>query len=170
MKIKSVPAVLLIVILALQSGGMLLLLKLKQELIRFEMSSIIEMDAEQLEILTLSKEEFETCRLGRREIVYQNKLYDIVSWSASDGEVSVVAYNDSNEKNILEHIKEVASNTGNHTHGLRNIKIVLFNFVQPEFAGLFHDNSFIKVYFSNPRNDIPASGLKIPSPPPKVFC
>ena len=166
MKTGSVWAILLIVILALQSGGMLFLLKIQQEFQRFEMSRLESFD---FDLLTLSHDEFEACRTGRRELIYQNRLYDIYFMTKSENNITVLAVNDSGEERIIEQMRDVAASGYDHSHNHRTFKLILFNFLQPEITGLIQQTFNVELQYPISTADLQLALLDIPSPPPKTF-
>jgi hypothetical protein len=95
----------LLFILLLQAGGLLVVFRLQQNIIRHRMARIIESEPSNTESLTISLEEYKDCRVDRREICYKGHLYDIVSLQYTQNGVELKVIPDTREEAIAGKVR-----------------------------------------------------------------
>lgn len=91
----------LTILILLQSGGILLVCRLEQGLIKFSDKG----NGKKIEYIVLSKKEYNKPRPDENEIVYNNTLYDITGIIESGNEITLSVINDDEEAEVIDMIK-----------------------------------------------------------------
>ncbi len=99
---KKLASILFIGIILLQSGGIIWWLKAQQWGIQFQISQQLHKQDLPQETILLNPSAFAGLHFKEaNEIIYEGKLYDIISTSVEDGKIKLLVYNDIHEENVL---------------------------------------------------------------------
>lgn len=90
----------------MQTGGLLMLYHLQKCWIQFETQEAIREGSLELEALSLSFNEFQKAKIDDGEMLLNGKMYDIKSVTIEGEAVTLLAFNDTKEENVLEKIKQ----------------------------------------------------------------
>jgi hypothetical protein len=109
--LKKPVYILLLIILFIQAGGLLFVLKVEQSIIQFKMSERLENSNSVFEKFTLSKSDYENSLINSDEILLNGNMYDIKSAELKGDSVELQALCDLEEEDILEDIKNLIKST-----------------------------------------------------------
>ena len=118
----------------MQAGGLMLFLRVQQYAVKMKMAQMIESEEASFEYLALSLDEFEKCRIDRKEILYRGNMYDIKSKEIIGDSIHLTVINDIREKEVIARIKSLAAQNNPQTRDLpaRVIKLFTITFLVPE--------------------------------------
>jgi hypothetical protein len=102
----------------MQSGGLLLVYKMKQLKVQFEMLKVLKENEEGYSKLTLTLAEYDQSRVKSHEISWQGRMYDVKSAVIKGNSVDLLVMHDEKEENILKKIKLLAGKTGSQNREL----------------------------------------------------
>lgn len=119
------------IILLLQSGGMLIIFNIEQAYVHTKMTEKLKDSKTSFEKIRITNEDYKKSRINRNEIFYKGKMYDIKS-SAEDGEmIELLVIHDNEEDNILHKIKKIFTGSSqpenkisNHIHHLISLSYI----------------------------------------------
>ena len=111
---KKLAYIAISLILVLQIGGMVLILKLQQCMVQLEMKAALSNDATRYQTISLSLTDFKQ-KINENEILIDGKLYDVSSYSIKGNTIQLLVMSDEKEENILEKIKEFTTGTTKHS-------------------------------------------------------
>lgn len=166
---KKIGYILLISILFLQLGGLLLLYKVQQYKIQYEMKEALYEDGAELQKLILSIAEFEKSKIDKHEIYYKGKMYDFKSAIIKNNTVELLVINDAKEEILYDLIRDLFTGTDKQKNKLPNqlSKLLTLTYLSSDkYIRLFppiHKNIF-SVFTEN----IISADKKVSSPPPDV--
>jgi hypothetical protein len=159
-----------IILLFLQSGGMLMFYKMEQQIQQYRMERILENEKTHLQNFTLSMNEFLSSRLSGKEILIKGRMYDLKSYSFHGNTVKIVAMHDKAEERILSAIKIALKTENHHDSGMlvRIVKLISLDYTFPSalrMTFLYHDlQKLLPVYCEIIDSRIP----DILTPPPRI--
>lgn len=169
---KSCIAVLLLVLVILQSGGMLTCYSVQQEMIREEMREEMKRAETELETIVLSPEEFQKSRLDAHEISVDGKMYDVQSVEVKNGMMVIRALNDRKEESLIGAIKKLIHHSRDHKgrigSGLTQLSFLTYLAADQMFLHPHSRAVLIKLCIGNEAE--PEAPLKDdPGPPPELI-
>ncbi len=130
------------------------------------------MHSDQLEYqkISLSISEYSKCKLNKREMNYQGKLYDIKSVEIHADQVDVLVVHDKEEEGIKERIEILFQKKGAQEKGFLTVleKLSTLNYTCPGSYFTLTPR-MIRKYFTNSSEGILTSEKEITTPPPKVI-
>jgi hypothetical protein len=168
--LKKIANITLIFILLGQSGGLMLLYKMQQWVVQFEMQKTMENNETEFQKLTLTISDFEKSKINEHEISYKGKMYDFKSAVFTGDSVELLVINDTEEEGILGEIEKFTENINKQNSEFPNhlIKLLSLVYVCPEPGNKFffecsNENTFVPFgeEFSSPV-------IERASPPPKL--
>lgn len=167
---KKVGYIALISILILQSGGLWVYFKCKQFEIQYRMFTSMHSDQLEYQKISLSISEYSKCKLNKREMNYQGKLYDIKSVEIHADQVDVLVVHDKEEEGIKERIEILFQKKGTQEKGFLTVleKLSTLNYTCPETYFVLKPDR-VKKNFINCSEGILTSEKEITTPPPKVI-
>lgn len=168
--LKKAGYILFLIILILQSGGMLLICNVQQCRIQFQMAEKLKSDKSSFELITLTVNEYQKSRINSKEIRHSGKMYDVKSLTVQDGVVSLIVMNDNEEATILQTITNLVSHTNFPNSPLPNQLHQLISLVYiPVFSEhLLFTPSLCVNTFHPSKLKIASNDPEILSPPPKL--
>ena len=105
----------LLFIILLQSGGLLFFYETKQFYIQYKVQKQLGEQVNKLHKITLTLSEFQKAKINDHEFSYNGYIYDIKSITFSNGLAELLAFQDSEETNIIDLINKTAC-TNNRNH------------------------------------------------------
>jgi hypothetical protein len=108
---KRTLYILLLILLFLQSGGILLICHLQQEYTKYQMMEKMERSETLFEKMTLTKEEFKKYRINDDELSINGIMYDIKSSVIHNNSIELLVINDEEEAKIQQKINAIAKTT-----------------------------------------------------------
>ncbi len=100
--VKKTVVLLFLLLVLLQSGGMICLLKIHQYCIQYEMAAQLYSKELPNETIELSLTEYSNAAEGNgTEINWKGKLYDVISIKYKLGKLILLAHNDTREENVI---------------------------------------------------------------------
>ena len=157
-------------ILLLQSGGLLLLYKIQQCKVRYEMQQTMKKEETVFLKLTIAISEFEKIKINPHEISFQGKMYDITSKVISGKVVELLVIRDTKEETIFKKIKWLTENTDKQNNELPNqlVKFLTLAYICPSV-----DNKMVFLYSRKNKflplfEKITSFTSEILSPPPEL--
>jgi hypothetical protein len=161
--------ILLLIILVMQAGGLLLVYRINQQVIKQRMARIIEKEEIEAESLTLSLEDFRHCRLNRKEILWNGNMYDIKSCVVSGDSITLMVINDTREKEIAGKIKLLAGQSDPKKKDLpgKIIKLYTLSYIAQQVVDQIYYKPCIADIIYNFTNHYESFSGDILCPPPK---
>ena len=131
---KKLVYILLLAVLLLQSGGLVVLYRIRQMSIKYTMMQELKQEEKNLEKLVLTLSDFEKCRINGHEIRYHGNMYDIKSSHITGENITLTVINDKKEAKILKKLKHLAENDHESSNRLPDklIKFMSLTYVFPE--------------------------------------
>jgi hypothetical protein len=160
---------LLFTILLLQTGGILLIYKLKQSYVQYQMSLSLKSNETTFEKIIITTGDYKKSRIKSNEISYKGKMYDVKSINIFYDKVELLVINDRDEENILEAINNFVSKTNRPDIELSNQLKILFslNYLSPDTEHIFFIPSFCIHIFHQPNLNIAFTDSDVYTPPPR---
>jgi hypothetical protein len=160
---------LLLGILLLQTGGMLLIYKIQQFYVQYEMRMAVNDNETSFEKLVLSKQEYHQSRLNSREIFYKGNMYDVKSLNIKGDVVELLVINDIKEKFLLGEIKDFLRKSNQSKKELPDQlqKFLSINYITADKERSIYIPSFSFNIFHYPDRNLYSDKTDTPSPPPK---
>ncbi|NVO18120.1 MAG: hypothetical protein HXX13_00375 [Bacteroidetes bacterium] len=97
---KKFLCLFLVILLFLQSGGLLIFFRVEIAIQQHRMKEVLEKDCSGLEHISLSVNEFNLSRTSNNEILLDSKRFDIKSWHISGNRVNIEVLHDSTEESL----------------------------------------------------------------------
>lgn len=159
----------LLAILILQAGGMLLIYKIQQFYVQYEMRLAVNDSKVSFEKLILSRDEYHKSRLNSREISYKGNMYDVKSVNITGDIAELLVINDVKEKILLREIKAFLHKSNESKKELPDQlqKFLSLNYLFADKENTIYVPSLISNIFHHPSRYILPDYTDIPSPPPK---
>jgi hypothetical protein len=132
----------LLFFLLLQAGGLLVVFRLQQQIIRNRMARMIESEPSNTESLTISLEEYEASRVDRREILYKGHLFDIVSIQYTQNGVELKVIPDYREEAVAGKVRILEEQEKNRQKQDLPEQVLKF-YSQVYLSPVTHDNPLI---------------------------
>lgn len=167
---KKISRVLLLII-CLQSGGLLTLYAMQQYFIQqYMLRELSDPDAKP-EILVLSKDDFDKSRIKRHEVMWEGKMYDINSLKMRGDTVELMVIHDEEEESVLKEIRNLLRHAqgheGNSLQLFGKLSSVIYQgsvYILPgPFTATIHETLFV-IYDGQP-----FSGYAVVAPLPPEF-
>lgn len=160
----------LLAVLFLQAGGMLLIYKIQQFYVQYEMRLVVNDSNNSFEKLNLNLDEYRKSHLNSREILYKGNMYDVKSVNITADNVELLVINDVKEKILLDEIKDFLHKSNQSKKELPDQlqNFLSVNYIASEEGRLIYIPSFDSYIFLHSDPDIYSDPSDIPSPPPKV--
>ena len=153
----------------MQSGGLLLFYHLHQYVIRMEMHELIKDDHTAFEKLFISLSEFQKSKINDSEIFLDGKMYDIKSVSIVGNKVSLLAINDTEEKNIIDKIKKLIMNEGSKEDiPYPVVKFLYLSYIPPVHNHSLFIEGISNIDFASFCVAIVSRATAVFSPPPEI--
>lgn len=105
--LKRYSIIFLLILVFFQSGGLMLLFSVQQEMIREEMREEILRAESGSELLVLSVEEYMSAKVDSREIRWEGQMYDVVSVKKEEANVILKVLRDHKEETLLRSLKKI---------------------------------------------------------------
>jgi hypothetical protein len=162
---------LLLAILLLQTGGMLLIYKIQQFHVQYEMQLVVNDSETSFEKLILSRDEYQKCRLNSREISFKGNMYDVKSVNINGDIAELLVINDIKEKFLLEEIKDFLHKSNQSKKEIPDQlqKFLSINYISVDEGRIIYIPSFSSGIFHYLNQEILPDHSEIFFPPPK-FC
>jgi hypothetical protein len=170
MYLKKIVYILLLVVMLLQAGGMLLMYRIQQFKIQYEMKLVINDSETSFERLILSVSEYRKSQLNSREISYQGNMYDVKSVTITGDVAELLVINDIKEKFLLKEIKDFLRKSNESKKELPDKlqKFLSINYISVDEGRIIYIPSFCFNIFHYSDFDINTNISDTPSPPPKL--
>jgi hypothetical protein len=161
---------LLLAILLLQTGGMLMVYKIRQFYIQYEMRLLVKNSDTSFERLVLPLADYQKSRINSREISFGGNMYDVKSVKISGNTAELLVINDKKEKILLKDIKDFLNKSSQQKKELPDQlqKFLSLNYLSGEKEHVIFIPSFYTCIFYHQNRNIYSDHQDIPSPPPKL--
>jgi hypothetical protein len=168
--LKKTGYILLLAILLLQTGGMLLVYKIQQFYVQYEMSLIVKDSNTSFEKLILSADEYQKSRVNSREILFKGNMYDVKSVKITGNTAELLVINDKKEKKLVKNIKDFLYKTNQQKKELPEQlqKFLSLNYLPADKELTDIVTILSSIIFYSPDGNILFHLSDIPSPPPKL--
>ena len=131
---KKLSYIALLLILLLQTGGMVLIFKVQQCIAHFEMKHAISNNATSSQTFSLSLSDFKN-KINENEFLIDGKLYDVISFSITGNNVQLVVINDKKEEDILEKIKGFTAGISKHSKlPTQLVQLLALTYILPNYS------------------------------------
>ncbi|GEM_PF-2411329 len=168
--VKKIGSFLLLIIIFLQAGGILLVLKLRQSYVHFSMQHILMSEKSHIREITLTLDDYNNGHIGSGELLYKGNLFDIKSVKIVNGKVELLALFDSKEETILGKIRDFIDGTiqknKDHPDLLKLIYALQYLYPAGEHAIFIHSLSISKLQSHN--YNLNSESQDVSVPPPKT--
>ena len=170
LRVKKISVILFLIILLMQTGGILLFYKAQQAIVQKEMERDIDEIGTSSQKLSLTTKEYAVNKINDHEISISGKLYDIKSVKTLNGKIELVVINDTREEKILEDIKKLAETCNRHNKNLPNhcFNLLTLFYIFTETADTSHELLCLTTAFQNYSDVVISHQPGIQSPPPKL--
>lgn len=160
----------LLAILLLQTGGMLLVYKIQQFYVQYEMRLLVNDSSTSFEKLILSTDEYHKSRVNSREILFKGNMYDVKSVKITGNSAELLVINDKKEKTLVKNIKDFLYKTNQQKKELPEQlqKFLSLNYLPADKELTDIVTTLSSIIFYSPDGNILSDLLDIPSPPPKL--
>ena len=167
---KKTGYLFLLIILLLQTGGILLIFQVQQGYVQYQMSEKLKNDKLPFKKIILSLHEYEQCRVSSNEIAVDGKMYDFKSATFSDNSVELLAVHDAEEEGILEKINCILKTTGspNTNFPLQLHQLLTLVYLTPFSEPKLFAPSFDFGFLHSSQANIVSNDPDILSPPPQA--
>jgi hypothetical protein len=161
---------LLLAILLLQTGGMLLVYKIQQFYVQYEMRLLVNDSHTSFEKLLLSTADYQKSRINSHEISFQGNMYDVKSVKITGDIAELLVINDKKEKSLVKNIQDFLTKTNQQK---KELPEQLQKFLSLNYLPADQDLTIvIPILSSNifhaPKGNIFSDLSETPSPPPKL--
>ena len=149
---------------------MLIVYKIRQNYIKYEISQILKDKNASYEKLTLTLAQYQKSQINSKEIYFKGNMYDVKSVDISGDIVVLLVLNDKKENNLLEEVRDFSKKTNPQNRALpyQIISLLSLNYVHQE-ANRFCFIPCIIISSNQLQNaDILSNCLDTPYPPPKL--
>lgn len=165
---KKIVTILIVIILVLQTGGVILVLQCQQLLNSINISKLLEEDNANFCEINISKTDFEKSKINEDEFYYKNDLYDIKSIINKGGDYKIIAIKDGEETNILERFKKIFVENKNQKNKTSDslLKILSFVFVLPKSNAVVIYKIAIENIYNTTTEKPVNKELSVATPPP----
>lgn len=166
---KKVLALALLSIVLLQSGGLLFLQQMNQELHKSKMQLVLENSSSGFEKMTLNLATYNACKLDEKEILYKGNMYDVKSIHKSGNTVELIVIKDSKENELKDKIKETSQllNESDKNSDPRLIDLFELVYLCPQTILVTPGIQIKSLAFLPFKQNIHLPVGEIPSPPPR---
>ena len=160
----------LLAILLLQTGGMLLVHKIQQFYVQYEMRLVVNDNETSFEKLILSIDDYHRSRINSHEISHKGNMYDVKSVNITGYIVELLVINDIKEKILLKNIKDFLRNSNRQKKELPDQlqKFLSINYISSDKERIIYIPSLSFNIFHYPDWNLISDPSDIPSPPPKL--
>jgi hypothetical protein len=165
--LKKVLIIFLAILLLLQSGGLFHTLKINQILIKLAQNTILKYAAQDSETLTLSIDEYLRCKINNNEILYNEKMFDIVSKDVVKNNVILKVVQDDFEIEISNFIKKFVSKEKRNDDNIALSYLLHLIYIPTSFIFKFQSDILAKSAKGYIVKNLSDLMLKIELPPPK---
>ena len=118
----------------MQTGGMVLIFKVQQSIVQFEMKHPLSNLSKSFQTFSLSLGDFKH-KINGNEILIEGKLYDIISFTITGNNVQLVVINDKKEEDILEKIKGLTAGISKHSKiPTKLVQLLTLNYILPNYS------------------------------------
>lgn len=166
---KKTISIFLLVILLIQTGGLLVIFKIEQSYIKGKMHVALNNSKTRFRKITLSLSDYQKNNINTEEIIVDGKMYDIKSITITDNKVELLVIHDIDEENIIEKITRTANQDkatkGNLVCKLR--KFVSLNYLstnQPATPQIVKSSN--NIFYCN-HSKLVSTVADISNPPPQ---
>jgi len=149
---------------------MLLIYKVQQFSVQYEMRLALNESAISFEKLILNIDEYRKSRLNSREISYKGNMYDVKSVNITGDSVELLVINDLKEKILLQEIKAFLQKSNQSKKELPDQlqKFLSINYIAADEGRMIYLPSSSSNIFQQPDSNLSSNFLDKPSPPPKL--
>jgi hypothetical protein len=149
---------------------MLLIYKIRQFHVQYEMRLVLNNSATSPEKLILSRDEYYKSRINSNEILFRGNMYDVKSVNISGDMAELLVINDTKEKDLVKNIKDFLNKTNQQKKELPDQlqKFLSLNYLSADKDCIIHFPSFSFNIVHYPYLDFNAITSDTPSPPPKL--
>jgi hypothetical protein len=160
----------LLLILLLQAGGMLLIYKVQQFTIQYEMRLALNSDESSFEKLILNIAEYRKSRVNSTEIYLNGNLYDVKSVIITGDTAELIVINDLKEKILLDSLKDFLKKSNQSKKELPDQlqKLLAINYIATDPGRIIFIPSHCFNIIYHAELAIYSEPSDIPSPPPKL--
>jgi hypothetical protein len=170
-KLNKAISISLLLILLLQTGGMLMVYKIQQFSVQYKMSRAMNNNEASFEKLIFNLDEYYKCRLNSREISYNGDLYDVKSVKFCGAIAELLVLKDERETALLEEIKAFLHKSNQSKKELPDHlqKLLSINYIAADEGRLIYIPSLDYNIFYQPESNLVSDFIDNPSPPPKFY-
>lgn len=171
MGIKKTGCIFLVLLLFLQSGGLLFILNVQQAFLFYEMHEKLNNPETVFEKITLTQKEYEDSKINAVEILHKGSMYDVKSTAIKGNMVELLAINDAEEFEVFKIVENLIAG--------KNLPVSEVSFHLQKLISLFYISFFDDLIFhlrASTTNYLPLLKLnrqilfaEIPCPPPRLF-
>jgi hypothetical protein len=149
---------------------MLLIYKVQQFIVQYEMRLALNSDESSFEKLILNIAEYRKSRVNSTEIYLNGNLYDVKSVIITGDTAELIVINDVKEKILLDALKDFLKKSNQSKKELPDQlqKLLAINYIVTDDDELIYIPSFYSNVFYQHASSIFPNFLDIPSPPPKL--
>jgi hypothetical protein len=162
--------IVLIIILLLQSGGVLLIFQAQQCIVQYEMSEKLINGNASFEKVTLTVSEYKKYRIHSNEILFNGKMYDVKTATVKNNTVELLVIHDNEEEFILKKIKYAVKNSGlpDGKLPIQLFKLISLIYLPPFSEHILFDSSSTTNIFHQSNSNVFTGDSDIPFPPPRL--
>lgn len=164
---KKVLIIFLSILLLLQSGGLFVSLNFNQLLVKIAQNGL-KYTSENTLTLSLTPDEYKRCKLNKREILYQEKMYDIVSENAEKNCIILKVVQDNFEIEIANFIKKYLSKNKKSDDNIALSSLMHLCYLQSYNLFMFKSEILVETTKGYIQKNISDYLLKIELPPPEL--
>lgn len=171
MELKKAGCIFLVLLLFLQSGGLLFILNVQQGFLFYEMHERLNNPETVFEKITLTQKDYEDSRVNTDEILYNGNMYDVKSILIINNTVELLAINDVDEFEVFKIVENLIA--------CKDLPVSEISFHLQKLISLFYVSFFDDLIFhlqASTTNYLPLLKLnrqilfaEIPCPPPRLF-
>ena len=156
-------------ILLLQSGGMLFIFQAQQCHVQYQMNRKLKEENGNYEKMILLVSDYESSKVYNKEIRYKGKMYDIKSSQLRGDSIEIIAIRDILEENIIEKIKYLTAQNSipNNDFPFKLQKLISLVYLPALSAQIFLIPSLYSRLFCESAFTILSPHCSIYSPPPE---
>jgi len=167
--VKAARNLSLLLLLLLQSGGMLLIYEMQRAWVQNEMQQLITLSDTRFETIVLPIAEYEKSKINDREILLNGMFYDVKSISICGSRVELLAVHDAEEKSIMEKImKEIGSGSRHKTpFPTALVNLLTLVYTHPSMPAHFYAAHSCPLIFPPLGRNYSSAPFEVSSPPPE---
>ncbi|MCD6013039.1 MAG: hypothetical protein K0Q79_2901 [Flavipsychrobacter sp.] len=166
--LKKLTHIILILLLILQTGGIVLYYQGQQHQWRKHMVSVLANEKIKLGTFTLTLQEYERSKAGENELCLNGKMYDLKSATINGEEVIVTAIQDTKEDDIVHRIKKIITGGKHGSHIPRPlIELLALYYILPPASELHFYNESHSHRFYTFSDKVFSRNNDIYVPPPR---